>query len=120
MRDIAMQAAAIPSQYVSKEDIPADVLDKERAIQRERAVNEGKPEKMADKIAEGRLAKFYEDVCLLEQPFIRENTISVRELIQAAGKAIGDELQVARFVRFKVGDSGDAPGVEESPLPVTN
>jgi elongation factor Ts len=120
MRDVAMQVAAIPSQFVSKEDIPADVLDKERKIQRERAINEGKPEKMADKIAEGRLAKFYEEVCLLEQPFIRENTVSVRDLIKTASTKIGDELNVARFVRFKVGDSGDAPGVGESPLPVTN
>lgn len=120
MRDVAMQVAAIPSQFVSKEDVPADVLEKERNIQRERAVNEGKPEKMADKIAEGRLAKFYEEVCLLEQPFIRENSVSVRDLMATASKAIGDELQVARFVRFKVGDSGDAPGVGESPLPVTN
>lgn len=118
-RDIAMQSAAIPSQYVSRADVPADVIEKERSIQRERAVNEGKPEKMADKIAEGRMAKFYEEVCLLDQPFIRENTVSVGELIRTAGKSIGDEIKVARFVRFKVGDSGDAPGVAESPLPIT-
>ncbi len=119
MRDIAMQIAAIPSQYVAKENVPADTVEKERTIQRERAINEGKPEKMADKIAEGRMAKFYEEVCLIEQPFIRENTISVGDLISAASKKIGDQLQVTRFVRYKVGDSGDAPGVEESPLPVT-
>ena len=118
-RDIAMQIAAIPSQYVGKENVPADAVEKERAIQRERAINEGKPEKMADKIAEGRMAKYYEEVCLLEQPFIRENTISVGDLIDTAGKKIGDRLEVIRFVRFKVGDSGDTAGVEESPLPIT-
>ena len=118
-RDVAMQIAAIPSQYVSKDKVPADVLEKERRIQRERVIAEGKPEKMAEKIAEGRMAKFYEEVCLLEQPFIRENTISVGDLIRTAGQKLGDTVQVSRFVRFKVGDSGDAPNVQESPLPVT-
>ena len=118
-RDVAMQVAAIPSQYIDRSDVPADVLDKERKIQRERALNEGKPEKMADKIAEGRMVKFYEEVCLLDQPFIRENTVSVGDLIRTAGGKLGDEIRVARFSRFKVGDAGDAPGVSESPLPVT-
>jgi elongation factor Ts len=75
---------------------------------------------MVDKIAEGRMAKFYEEVCLLEQPFIRENSISVAELIKTVGAKIGDTISIARFERFKVGDSGDVPGVQESPLPVTN
>jgi elongation factor Ts len=76
VRDIAMQVAAASPQFVSKDKVPADVLEKEREIQRARALGEGKPEKMVDKIAEGRMSKFYEEVCLLEQPFIRENTIS--------------------------------------------
>ncbi|MBV9406303.1 MAG: elongation factor Ts [Acidobacteriaceae bacterium] len=119
VKDIAMQVAAANPQYLNKESVPADVLQKERDIQRERALNEGKPEKMVDKIAEGRMSKFYEEVCLLEQPFIRENTISVGELIRTASGKLADNLQIARFVRFKVGDTGDAPGVQESPLPVT-
>ena len=119
LRDIAMQIAAIPSQYVSKNDVPAEVLEKERRIQRERVIAEGKPEKMAEKIAEGRMGKFYEEVCLLEQPFIRENTVSVSELMRTVGEKLGDTVRVSRFVRFKVGDSGDAPDVGESPLPVT-
>ena len=118
-RDIAMQIAAIPSQYISKDKVPADVLEKERGIQRERVIAEGKPEKMAEKIAEGRMAKFYEEVCLLEQPFIRENTVSVGDLMRTVSQKLGDNVQVSRFVRFKVGDSGDAPDVQESPLPVT-
>ena len=118
-RDVAMQVAAIPSQYVSRDQVPPDVLQKERDIQRERAIAEGKPEKMAEKIAEGRMGKFYEEVCLVEQPFIRENTISVGELMRTVGSKVGDTVQVSRFVRFKVGDSGDAPNVAESPLPVT-
>ena len=119
LRDIAMQVAAVHPQYVQKSDVPPDVLEKERAIQRERVLNEGKPEKMVDKIAEGRMSKFYEDICLLEQPFIRENSISVSELIKTVGAKLGDTLTVHRFVRYKVGDAGDAPGVEQSPLPVT-
>lgn len=119
VRDIAMQVAAASPQFVNKDKVPADVLEKERGIQRARALGEGKPEKMVDKIAEGRMSKFYEEVCLLEQPFIRENTISVGELIKAAAPKLGGKLEVSRFVRFKVGDAGDAPGVAESPLPVT-
>ncbi len=119
LRDMAMQIAAAHPQFVSRDQVPAALLAKEREIQRERALGEGKPEKMVDKIAEGRMGKFYEEVCLLDQPFIRENTISVAELIKTVGAKIGDTINVARFVRYKVGDSGDAPGVQESPLPVT-
>lgn len=119
VRDIAMQVAAANPQFVAKENVPADVLKKEREIQRDRALGEGKPEKMVDKIAEGRMGKFFEEVCLLEQPFIRENTISVGELIRTANAKLGANLSIARFVRFKVGDAMDAPGVQESPLPVT-
>lgn len=119
VHDIAMQVAAASPQYVSKENVPADVLARERNIQRDRALGEGKPEKMVDKIAEGRMSKFYEEVCLLEQPFIRENTITVSELIRTANSKIGDNVSIARFTRFKVGDAADAPGVQESPLPVT-
>jgi len=119
LRDLAMQVAAANPQFVSKEDVPASLLATERGIQRERALNEGKPEKMVDKIAEGRMSKFYEEACLLEQPFIRENSISVNELIRTAGSKLGEVITVARFVRYKVGDAADAPGVEASPLPVT-
>ena len=119
VHDIAMQVAAANPQFVGREDVPADVLERERAIQRDRALNEGKPEKMVEKIAEGRMSKFYEEVCLLEQPFIRENTISVADLIKSAASKLGGNLSVSRFVRYKVGDALDAPGVQESPLPVT-
>ncbi len=119
VRDVAMQVAAANPQFLSKESVPANVLEKERAIQRARALNEGKPEKMVEKIAEGRMSKFYEEVCLLDQPFIRENTISVGELIRTAGAKMGDPISVSRFVRYKVGDAGDEPGVAASPLPVT-
>jgi elongation factor Ts len=119
VRDIAMQIAAAAPQCVSKEEVAKDILERERDIQRERARGEGKPEKMLDKIVEGRMSKFYEEVCLLEQPFIRDNTISVGDRIRTAAARLGGNINVARFVRYKVGDAMDAPGVQESPLPVT-
>ncbi len=119
LRDIAMQIAAASPQCVSKDQVSSDLLDKERDIQKDRARAEGKPEKMLDKIVEGRLSKFYEEICLLEQPFIRENTITVAELLQTVSKKLNDDIRVTRFTRYKVGDAQDAPGVEESPLPVT-
>lgn len=119
VRDVAMQIAAASPQCVGKEQVSQELLDKERDIQKERARTEGKPEKMLDKIVEGRLSKFYEEVCLLEQPFIRENTVTVAELLKTVSKKLNDNITIARFVRFKVGDAQDAPGVEEGPLPVT-
>ncbi len=119
VRDVAMQVAAANPQFVSREHVPAALVARERDIQRERARGEGKPDKMVDKIAEGRMSKFYEEVCLVEQPFIRENTISIAELMKTVGAKIGDTISVVRFERYKVGDSGDAPGVQETPLPVT-
>jgi len=119
VHDIAMQVAAANPQFVGKGDVSEAALEKERDIQKERARTEGKPEKMLDKITEGRMSKFYEEICLLEQPFIRENTISVTDLIRTTAGKLGDNITVARFVRYKVGDAGDAPGVQESPLPVT-
>jgi elongation factor Ts len=119
VHDLALQLAAAHPQVVSRDQLPADLVAKELDIQRDRVRAEGKPEKMLDKIAEGRMSKFYEEVCLLEQPFIRENTITVTDLIKTAASKIGDTVTVARFVRYKVGDTGDAPGVEASPLPVT-
>jgi elongation factor Ts len=119
VRDIAMQIAAAAPQCVGKEDVAKDLLEKERDIQRERARGEGKPDKMLDKIVEGRMSKFYEEICLLEQPFIRENTITVGDLIRTAAAKLEGSINVGRFVRYKVGDAMDAPGVQVSPLPVT-
>jgi elongation factor Ts len=118
VRDLAMQVAAANPQCVSREDVAPAALAKERDIQKDRVIKEGKPANVADKIVEGRLSKFYEEVCLLEQPFIKENSVSVRELLKSKAGALGD-VKITRFVRYKVGDAGDAPGVEASPLPIT-
>lgn len=105
VKDLAMQVAAADPRYVRRGDVPADVLEKEREIARERAKNEGKPEKVWDKIVEGRLEKFYEEVCLMEQPFIRENTVTIEELIKQKIAKLGENIVVARFARFKVGET---------------
>lgn len=118
VRDLAMQVAAANPQFLDRTDVSAAALDRERDIQRERVIKEGKPANVADKIVEGRLGKFYEEVCLIEQPFIRENSISVRDYVKSKSGALG-EIKIKQFVRYKVGDSGDAAGVESSPLPIT-
>lgn len=115
VKDIAMQIAAADPLFIRKEDVTAAALDKEREIARDRAKQEGKPEKILDKIVEGRLAKYYEEVCLYEQPFIKDNTTTVADLIKAKIAKLGENISIARFVRFKVGDAA----VAESPQPET-
>lgn len=118
VRDIAMHITAANPQFIGKENVSANALEREKNIQRERALKEGKPEKMVDKIVEGRLGKFYEEVCLLEQPFIKDNALTVGELIKSKAGAAGS-IKVTQFVRFKVGEAADTSGAEASPLPVT-
>ena len=105
VQDIAMQIAAADPRFIRREDVTAAALDREREVQRERAKNEGKPEKMLDKIMEGRLNKFYEEVCLYEQPFIRDNSVTVQDLIKQKIAKLGENISVTRFARFKVGDT---------------
>jgi elongation factor Ts len=114
VHDLAMQVAAADPQFLKKENVTEEALARERDIHRARALNEGKPEKMVDKIVEGRMNKFYEEVCLYEQPFIKENTTTVNDLIKAKIAKLGENISVSRFMRFKVGDTGtsDAPADE--------
>jgi elongation factor Ts len=113
VQDVAMQIAAADPQFIRKEDVPAEALEREKDIARERARNEGKPEKILDKIVEGRLAKYYEEVCLYEQPFIRENTVTIADLIKQKIAKLGENISVARFARFKVGDTAAAALAQE-------
>jgi elongation factor Ts len=113
VHDLAMQVAAADPQFIRKEDVTQSALDKEKDIQKARALAEGKPEKMADKIVEGRMNKYYEEVCLYEQPFIKENTTSIGELIKAKIAKLGENITVSRFERFKVGDTAsETPAAE--------
>lgn len=105
VKDIAMQVAAADPQFIRREDVTKEAMDREMDIQRGRAREEGKPEKMIDKIVEGRMNKFYEEVCLYEQPFIKENTTTVGDLIKGKISKLGENISVSRFVRFKVGEA---------------
>ena len=105
VKDISMQIAATDPRYIRKEDVDPAVLEKEKEIQRARALEEGKPEKILDKIVEGRLSKFYEEVCLLEQPFVKDNTMTVGQLVASKIAKLGENITVSRFVRFKVGEA---------------
>lgn len=104
VKDICMQIAASSPQYVSVEDIPAEVLEREKEILREQAEREGKPEHVIEKMVEGRLKKFYSEVCLLEQPYIRDPDKTVSQLLTEKIAAIGENIKVRRFVRFELGE----------------
>ncbi len=113
VHDISMHIAATNPLFIRKEDVPPAVIDKEREIQRDRAILEGKPPAVADKMVEGRMSKFYEEICLLEQPFVKEPTMSVGQLVKTRIAKLGENISVARFVRFKVGETAAQPGGEE-------
>ncbi|RTH98620.1 translation elongation factor Ts [Thermus scotoductus] len=102
-KDLAMHIATMNPRYVSAEEIPAEELEKERQIYIQAALNEGKPAQIAEKIAEGRLKKYLEEVALLEQPFVKDDKIRVKELIQEAIAKTGENIVVRRFCRFELG-----------------
>ena len=105
LKDIAMHIAATDPRYIRKEDVTADDLEREKEIYRAQAAQTGKSAPVIEKIVEGKMSKFYEEVCLLEQPFIKEQTVTIAQLIaQKVGK-LGENIQVRRFARFKVGDA---------------
>ncbi|MDE0165093.1 MAG: translation elongation factor Ts [Bryobacterales bacterium] len=105
VHDIAMHVAATDPRFIRKEDVDNEVLEKEREVQRARALDAGKPEKIVDKIVEGRMKKFYEEVCLLEQPFVKDNASTVGELITQMVSKLGENILVSRMARFKVGEA---------------
>jgi len=102
--EIALQIAAMRPQYVKREDIPREVIEKEGEIAREAAMAEGKPAHIAEKIAEGKLEKFFKEVCLLEQPYIKDEKKTVEDLIKEYIAKIGENIQVRRFCRYELGE----------------
>jgi len=105
LKDIAMHIAAVDPRYVRREDVTPQDLEREKEIYRAQAAATGKPPAVIDKIAEGKMAKFYEEVCLLEQPFIKEQSITIQQLIATRIGKLGENIAVRRFARFKVGDN---------------
>jgi elongation factor Ts len=104
-REIAMHIAAANPLYVRREDVPADVLERERGIYRAQMDGQNKPPQVIEKIVEGKVNSFYEQVCLLDQPSIRDPKVTIGQLVQSAVAKLGENIAVPRFVRFKLGES---------------
>jgi elongation factor Ts len=104
-KDIAMQITASSPLYVKREDVPEEAKEKEKNIYRKQAIESGKPEKIIDKIADGKMEKFYQEVCLIEQPFIKNQDITVKELMEELIVKMGEKILVNRFVRFQLGET---------------
>jgi elongation factor Ts len=107
VHDIAMHIAASDPKFVRKEDVTLEAYEREKDIYRAQAIASGKPANIAEKMVEGKMAKFYEEVCLLEQPFIKDQTVSIAQLIATKIGKLGENIAVRRFARFKVGDAGE-------------
>ena len=121
VKDVAMHVAASSPLYVSKEDVPAEVLEKEKEIYRAQAAAQGKTQNVLDKIAEGKLKDYYATYCLLEQPFIRDGKLTVGQLVQEKVAVIKENIVVRRFARFRVGEEKESqtgPETQTNPVPV--
>lgn len=103
-RDIAMHIAAASPTYVRREEVPTEALEKEKEILRNQALNEGKPEKIVDKMVEGRIGKYYEEFCLMEQAFVKDPDKTIEQLLNEKIATIGENISIRRFVRFALGE----------------
>ncbi|KAK1548330.1 hypothetical protein Q3G72_006715 [Acer saccharum] len=104
VRDVAMHIAAAAPRYITRDEVPAELLAKEKEILTAQAVEEGKPAAVAEKIVEGRIAKFYKEICLMEQPYVRESDKSVEQVLNEVVAKIGEKIVVRRFERFQLGE----------------
>jgi elongation factor Ts len=102
-RDLAMHVTASRPQYISREDVPADVIAKEREIYRAEVSNSGKPAEVIERIVDGKLEKWFEEVCLLEQPFIKDPQLTIKDLLTSRIASLGENIKIRRFCRFEVG-----------------
>ncbi len=114
VHDIAMHVAASDPKFIRKEDVTPEAYEKEKDIYRAQAAQTGKPAPVIEKIVDGKMAKFYEEVCLYEQPFIKEQTMTVAQLIASVIGKLGENISVKRFARFKVGDVGETIAISEA------
>ncbi|MGN1163020.1 MAG: translation elongation factor Ts [Christensenellales bacterium] len=104
VKDIAMQIAAAKPLYVNSNEVPADVLESEKAILRTQALNEGKPAQIVEKMVEGRIKKYYQDFCLMDQPFVKNPDLTIATLINEATLKIGEKISIRRFTRYEMGE----------------
>src|SRR4030042_6399710 len=102
-KELCMQIAAISPFYIKREDVPKEVVDKEREIYREQMKDSGKPANVIEKIVDGKLNKFYTDVCLLEQEYIKDSSVRIKDLIKQKIAAFGENIEVGRFIRYQIG-----------------
>ncbi len=105
VNDVAMQIAAMSPLYLTRDDVPEDVVAREKEIYRAQALEEGKPERVVDRIVEGRLEKFFKQACLLEQDFIRDDSLTVEELLKQMIAKTGENIVIRRFTRYQLGES---------------
>lgn len=112
-REVAMHIANLAPRYVKREEVPADVVAAERETLRNLTLQEGKPENVVDKIVDGRLNKFYEEIVLMEQPFLRDDKITIEELRKQVVAEVGENVVIRRFARFELGEVGDEVTTEE-------
>jgi elongation factor Ts len=115
VKNMAMQIAAANPQYVRREEIPGEVLERERGIYRAQALESGKPEKVIDKIIEGKMERFYSEACLLEQTFIKDSDLTVKEVLDALIAKIGENINIRRFTRYQLGEGLQARQSANSP-----
>jgi elongation factor Ts len=113
IHDIAMHIAASDPKFVRKEDVTPEAYEREKDIYRSQAAATGKPPQVVEKIVEGKMSKFYEEVCLYEQPFIKDQTVSIAQLIATKIGKLGENISVRRFARFKVGDAGETIAISK-------
>lgn len=106
-KEVAMQIAAANPRYISKEDIPEDELEREKEVMKAQVIESGKPEDIAEKIVEGKIEKFYEEVCLLNQTHIRDSKVKIDDILQALIAKIGENIQIRRFTRYQLGEPVD-------------
>ncbi|QUH20807.1 translation elongation factor Ts [Alkaliphilus sp. B6464] len=104
VKDVALQVAAANPQYVSRDQVDQEMIEKEKEILKKQALNEGKPEKIVDKMVEGRIEKFYKEICLLEQPFVKNPDVTIGELLTEKISKIGENITIRRFTRYEVGE----------------
>ena len=104
VKDVAMQIAAAKPEYVRREEVPADVIEKEKEIMKAQAINEGKPEAVAEKIVTGKIDKYYSEICLLEQDFVKDPDKTVQQVLTEKIASIGENITIRRFVRFERGE----------------
>jgi elongation factor Ts len=104
VKNVAMQIAAANPQYLRREEIPSEVIEKERAIYRAQAIESGKPEKVVDRIVDGKIEKFFSEVCLVEQTYVRDQEMTIRSLVEAMIAKVGENIAIRRFCRYQLGE----------------